>query len=222
VKSKTYTQSKWPLDKNRRSKFCQSSVRQTHFQNLKKKRKWFFLLQGHFKYLGVMLSSMFTWSDHVEFISCKINKNLGWSLHRIKYYLPYNARLLFYNRLVLPIFDYADLVWGDKDNVTLMKELQILQNKVAKLILDRPLHSWSTNALTVLRWMNLEERRKCHRCIYAYKCINGQLEHSLDIVRKSDMHSYNNRNKDALKLPKIKNNWENIVRCITVWKTLMS
>ncbi|KAL9975943.1 hypothetical protein ACROYT_G013166 [Oculina patagonica] len=33
--------------------------------------------------------------------------------------------------LVLPIFDYADLVWGDKDNVSLMYELQILQNKAA-------------------------------------------------------------------------------------------
>ena len=63
---------------------------------------------------------------------------------------------------MLPIFDYADLVWGDKDNVCLMKELQILQNKAAKLILDRPLYSSSINALTVLRWMNLEERRKCH------------------------------------------------------------
>ena len=83
---------------------------------------------------------------------------------------------------MLPILDYADLVWGDKDNASLMKELQILQNKAAKLILDRSLHSSSTDALTDLRWLNLEERRKCHQCIYAYKCINGQLNHSMDIV----------------------------------------
>jgi len=108
---------------------------------------------------------------------------------------------------VLPIFDYADLVWGDKDNASLMKELQILQNNAAKLILDRSLQSSSTDALTVLRWLNLEERRKCHRCIYAYKCTNGQLNQSLDIVRKSDMHSYNSRNKDTIKLPKIQYNW---------------
>ena len=84
-------------------------------------------------------------------------------------------RLLFYNSLVLSIFDYADLVWGDKDIVSLMKELQILQNKAAKLILDISLHFSSTDALRVLRWLNLEERRKCHRCIYAYKCKNGEL-----------------------------------------------
>ena len=90
---------------------------------------------------------------------------------------------------MVAIFNYADLVWGDKDNASLMKELQILQNKAAKLILDRSLHSSSTDASTVLRWLNLEERRKCHRCIYAYKCTNGQINNSLDIVRKSDMHS---------------------------------
>ena len=35
----------------------------------------------------------------------------------------------------------------------------------------------------------------------------GQLNHSLDIVRKSDIHSYNTRNNDTIKLPKIKYNW---------------
>ena len=49
---------------------------------------------SRFKYLGVILSSTFKRSDHVEYISSKINKNLGF-LRRIKYYLPCNARLLF-------------------------------------------------------------------------------------------------------------------------------
>ena len=40
--------------------------------------------------------------------------------------LPFTARQLFYNSLVLPVFDYADLVWGDNDIVTLMNDLQVL------------------------------------------------------------------------------------------------
>ena len=39
-----------------------------------------------------------------------------------------------YNPMMLPLFDYADIVWGDRDNKVLMKSLQILQNKVAKAI----------------------------------------------------------------------------------------
>ncbi|CAB4000916.1 Hypothetical predicted protein [Paramuricea clavata] len=77
-----------------------------------------------FKYLGVMLSTNFTWTDHIEYISSKINKNLG-LLRRIKHLLPHQARLLFYNSLVLPIFDYVDLVWGDKDNLVLMADAGI-------------------------------------------------------------------------------------------------
>jgi len=88
-----------------------------------------------------------------------------------------------------------------------MKELQILRNKAAVDIRQ-------TTSLLINQCFNspeideyMEERRNCHRCLYTYKCMNGQLAHSLDIVRKSDMHAYNTRNKDATKLPKIKNNW---------------
>ena len=35
----------------------------------------------------------------------------------------------------MPHFEYADLVWGDKHNITLMSSLQVLQNKAAKVIL---------------------------------------------------------------------------------------
>ena len=65
-----------------------------------------------------------------------------------KHLLPYNARLLYYNSLVLPIFDYADLVWGDKDNAVLMDNLQVLQNKAAKLVLDRPLYCFAADAVS--------------------------------------------------------------------------
>lgn len=63
-----------------------------------------------FKYLGIFLSSDFTWTKHVEYIAGKINQRLG-LLNRIKHLLPFSARLLFYNSLVMPLFDYADLVW---------------------------------------------------------------------------------------------------------------
>ena len=83
------------------------------------------------EYLGVTLTSNFKWSEHIEKISGKINKRLG-LLKRTKHLLPRNARLLLYNSLVLPIFDYADQIWGDKGSDTFMAKLQILQNKAAK------------------------------------------------------------------------------------------
>ena len=159
-----------------------------------------------FRYLGIKLASDFTWSDHVEHVISKVNQRLG-LLRRIKHLLPFTARLLFYNSLVLPIFDYADLVWGDKNNVELMNDLQVLQNKAAKIILDRQLYSSSSDALVALKWLNLEQRRFYHRCIYVYKCINGLMDHSMELLPHGDIHSYNTRNKDMLRLPRVTKNW---------------
>ena len=69
----------------------------------------------------------------------------------------------------MPLFDYADLDWGDKQNVTLiMTSLQVLQNKAAKIILDRPLYSSATHALATLKWVPLEKKafsEKVYLCV---------------------------------------------------------
>ena len=59
--------------------------------------------------------------------------------------------------IVMPLFEYADSVWGDEHNITLMSSLYVLQNKAAKVILNRPLYSSSTEVLVVLKWLPLEK-----------------------------------------------------------------
>ena len=107
---------------------------------------------GHFKYLGVTLSSNSTWTEPIE---C-FNEDKSTLLRRIKSLLPRNGRILFFSSLIPLMFDYADIVWGDKDNAVLMNNLQLLQNRAAKTILDRPFHSSATDALETLGW-NLGE-----------------------------------------------------------------
>jgi len=131
-----------------------------------------------FKYLGILISSDFTWTNHVEYMGGKINQRLG-LLKRIKHLLPFGSRILFCKSLVMPLFEYADLVWGDKNNVTLMSSLQVLQNKAAKIILDQPLYSSESHALATLKWIPLEKRRFQRRCVYVYKCLNGLIDHEL-------------------------------------------
>ena len=159
-----------------------------------------------FKYLGIHISSDFTWTDHIEHLTGKINQRLG-LLKRIKHLLPFRARLLFYKGLVMPLFEYADLVWGDKHNITLMSSLQVLQNKAAKVILNRPFYSSSTEALAVLKWLPLEKRRFQRRCVHVYKCINGLINHNMDLIRQDVLHRHNTRNKGNFRLPRVKRNW---------------
>ena len=98
---------------------------------------------------------------------------------------------------------YCDLVWGDKHNITLMSSLWVLQNKAAKVILNRPLYSSSTEALAVLKWLPLEKRR----CVHVYKCINGLINHDMDLIRQDVLHRHNTRNKGNFRLPRVKRNW---------------
>ena len=70
--------------------------------------------------------------------------------------------------MVIPILEYASIVWGDKNNKVLMDSIQVLQNKAAKLVLDRATHSSSTQALLDLNWMNLSTRRLMQRCFSLY------------------------------------------------------
>ena len=172
---------------------------------------------GNFKHLGLVLSSNFTWTGHIEHVISKVNQRVG-LLRRIKYLLPKKARLLYYKSLVHPIFDYADMVWGDKDNAVLMNNLQVLQNKAAKLVLDKPLYSSATDALNQLRWLNLKQRRLFHRCLYVYKCVNGVTSHKLELLRNSDVHRYSTRCKDDLGLPSVKRYWGKQRTCYHAFK----
>ena len=140
-----------------------------------------------YTHLGVIFTANMTWTAHIDHLCAKVNKRLG-LLKRIKHLLPRYARVLYYNSLVQPLFDYGDLVWGDKNNCTLMQNLQTLQNKAAKVILDRPSFSSSTEALKTLGWRDLSQRRHYHRCLYIFKCVNGMTFSDLDLTRISEIH----------------------------------
>ena len=177
---------------------------------------------NEYKYLGVVFSSNLTWSSHIEKQLAKINKRLG-LLRRIKHLLPKFARLLYFNSLVLSLFDYGDVVWGDKDNVTLMQSLQTLHNKAAKIILDLPLQSSASQARKDLSWLELTERRRYHRCLFVYKCLNNLLATNLHLTKLSEGHSYDTRHGNEFRLPKVKTNWgkqQLIYQAIKEWNSL--
>mgnify|MGYP001795992677 CR=1 FL=1 len=114
-------------------------------------------------YLGAVINKQLTWQDHIEYISSKINKKIGLS-KCIRACLPLEARLLFFNSYILPIFGYADIIWGDRGNKTLMSQLQILRNKAARVILDLPYDASGTESLNKqLKWKLLSRRRAEHR-----------------------------------------------------------
>ena len=109
-----------------------------------------------------------TWDEHVDNIIKKINQRIG-IIYRIKHLIPLSTRMVLYNSLILPLLDYGDLIWADKNNSTLMEHLQILQNKTAKIMLD---YLQEVQPPRCLQMKPLLDRCFFHHC-YMYMVYKG-------------------------------------------------
>ncbi len=70
----------------------------------------------HFKFMGLTVDSCMTWNKHTTNISikcqgAKCSRTIG-VLNRIKQFIPLIVRILLYNTLILPHFNYCITVWG--------------------------------------------------------------------------------------------------------------
>ena len=62
--------------------------------------------------------------------------------------------------------------------------------------------------LQLLNWKPLKLRRQFHRCQFVYKSIeNNSVDFQFDNCCGSEVHSYNTRYKDHLRLPAINTHW---------------
>ena len=124
------------------------------------------------KYLGMIVDDKLTWSQHVDYISSKITRNIG-ILKRIRHFIPKESLLLLYHTLIEPYFKYCSIVWGQCSE-TLKGKLQTLQNKaaraLAKVRYDEANHS---KLLTDFSWLSVKNLIKLDMGIFAYKELNN-------------------------------------------------
>ena len=115
--------------------------------------------------------------------------------------------LLVHSFLFIIVLSCLYLIVQTLFNVTLMTSLQVLQTKAAKIISDRPLYSSAMHALATHKWVPLEKGHFQRRCSYVYKCLNGLVEHHMNLIRQQEQHDYNTTTKLNLRLPSAKRNW---------------
>ena len=86
------------------------------------------------KVVGVGIQKNLTWNEDIESLIAKVNQRIG-LLNRIKHLLPLDGQVALYSALIRPLFAFADTIWEDRDNITPMDDLQILQIRLPKLSL---------------------------------------------------------------------------------------
>ena len=94
-------------------------------------------------------------------------------MYRSKNLLPLKYRKMFANALMLPQFDYLDIIWC-KANKSKLNELDLMYKKVAKIALDVDIRESTLTVYKTMKWLPLHIRRQLHLTAYMFRIINGQ------------------------------------------------
>ena len=127
----------------------------------------------HYKYLGVWISSDLTWSKHVESISCKARRLLGFMFRTFSPFCKPEAIITLYKSQVLPVVDYACVVWDPH-----LKRDQYLLESVQTFALRMASRSWRVNAEELnsqFQLPTLTSRRSYFKLLMTFKFLNDLL-----------------------------------------------
>ena len=182
-------------------------------QKIVKSKKWI-------KVLGVYIDHLLSWSKQISVVKRNAT-NVIRKIHRINRFLPHKLKMTLYNTLIVPIFNYADIIWGGC-NKTQGKRLQITQNFAARSILGKSKYDSGKLALKELNLLNLEKRRVVHESVFAHKGLSKKLPKNIQSRYNLYLPKFSTRSRKNRKLNIPQHNLTKfkkspIYRTITSW-----
>ena len=142
------------------------------------------------------------WDVHIDKIIPKISAKIS-ILRSLRNLVPIDTLTLMYNAIVLPHFDYADIVLDSASTASKFK-LQSLQTRAARLITGSGPRTSRNPMYKSLSWLSLQHRRDFHKCVMVYKCRNSLAPSYLEKLFTSNdtKHTYNTRHSSQLRSTK--------------------
>ena len=123
-----------------------------------------------FKYLGMTLDSTLNFSSHIAQVIKTVCYKMT-LLARLKKYLNNETALLIYKSMLLPYFDYADVIFC-KANTKDLDKLQKLQNKCLRICMGTDRRFNTHRAHVQAKVPYLKDRRAAHVCNFMFKRKN--------------------------------------------------
>ena len=150
------------------------------------------------KILGVHIDKTLSWSKQIGIVK-KNATNIIRKIHRINKFLPLKLKMILYNTLIVPIFNYADIFWGGCTKAQ-ARRLQVSQNFAARSMLGKSKYDSGREALKQLKLLNLEQRRVVHESVFAHKGLSGKLPISIQNRFNKYLSKINTRKSKHKKL----------------------
>jgi hypothetical protein len=159
---------------------------------------------SNIKYLGIVLDNKLDFKEHVNYIIKKIARKVG-VLSRLKNILSRRAKIMIYNVVVLPHYNYCATILN-MANLESKKKLQILQNRAMRIILGVNRFRNIKSMLEELKWLCIKDSLNLSSLCFIYKLENKLLPIYFDRyrIKYSDIHSYNTRNKEKIVVSRIR------------------
>lgn len=161
------------------------------------------------KYLGIHLDDKLTLKEQAE----KSTKNAASKtnmLCRISKNLTFDTKKVIFNSIVLPAFQYCSTIYlgNNKEEIG---QMQIIQNRAMRLILNCEFLTPIDFMLKALNWLSISQMIKYNALIYIYKMLNDQLPKYLakNLIRTNTLHNRLTRqnNEYNLRLPNYSTNF---------------
>lgn len=148
------------------------------------------------KYLGVILDDRLKMKSHVDYISKKAAKKIGF-LARINKKLPIQQRILIYKSIIAPHFEYcATILFTCGENE--ISRLQKLQNRAMRIIIRCSKATSIALMLETLCWMTVKQRIVYRTMVYVFRLKNklhpACMTDAVEYVGDNNEHNVRNAN----------------------------
>ncbi len=149
------------------------------------------------KYLGMQVDENLKWDSHIDTLRRKLASKVG-LLKRLRRIIPNETLLQLYKSIVLPHFDYCDIIYGtcSKQNLDM---LQKLQNRAARILTGSGPRAHRNDMYKQLGMLSLSNRQILHKCILVFKSLNNLTPDYLDVfTQNNNIHMHNTRTSQRL------------------------
>jgi hypothetical protein len=129
----------------------------------------------HHPYLGVELSDNMKYNMHIDNMTSKASRVLGFLKRNLKH-CPKTVKERAYQSLVRPKVEYSSIIWNPQQK-TQIKQIEQIQRNAARFVMKKPFNYKNPGSVTTLiqqlNWPTLEQRRYSVDLVYMYKVVHN-------------------------------------------------
>lgn len=160
-------------------------------------------------FLGLILDTNLSWKAHIEKVIKKVTPYV-FAMRKARKFISMDTCWKLYNSFILPHFTYMSCLWGCAASIYL-KPLEIIQNKVVKIIRNLPIRFPSVELYSEST-LSIRSLCKYNMMIHIYKVRNNLIKTNVVLFNVSDVHSHNTRQQNSIfvNCPRTQYGWKNL------------